>query len=93
MSFGVIDSVIFGARLTGALIKRPHLMPTALRQAHTLAPTRWWATRPHLPLPSSAYMRFRQVTATGSDLDLPAVDDVLTWLEWCRSMRALPRVR
>ena len=88
-SFGQIG--IFGARFGAALVRRPHLWRTAFRQAHALAPRRWWAQSPHLPIPAPDYLRFRQLTATGSSDDLPAIPDIITWLEWCRSMRGLPR--
>ena len=91
VAYGFGDSVSFGARLGAALIRRPRLLATAARQARALAPDRWWTRPPHLPLPPEDYLRFRQVTSTGSSQDLPAVDEVITWLEWCRALRVLPR--
>lgn len=87
---GPVALIGFTARLAVALARRPRLVPTALRQAATMAPTRWWARRPHLPVPPSDYLEFRTVTATGDASGPPDVHDTIVWLEWCRSMRALP---
>ena len=73
-----------------ALARRPQLVPVALRQARSLAPQRWWAKRPWLPIPSRDYMRFRNVTLSGDEDALPTADDIIVYLEWCRSMQALP---
>ena len=91
MGHSVLQIAGFGVRVGSALLRRPHLLVTAARQARTMTPRRWWATAPYLPVPPSDYMRFRQVTATGNGDELPAVADVITWLEWCRSLRGLPR--
>ena len=81
----------FGARLAAALARRPALIPTALRQLVTMAPRRWWARPPHLPVPPADYLEFRQVTATGRSDAAPDVDDTMVWLEWCREMRTVSR--
>jgi len=73
-----------------ALLKQPSLIPTALRQAVRMAPQRWWASAPYLPLPSPAYLRFRAETLSGSPTELLSADELVVWLEWCRSMRGLP---
>ncbi len=75
-------------RLIVAVLVRPHLWGTALRQVHRLAPRGWWRRPPFLPLPDPGYRAFRQVTQYGDESHLPVVEDVLVWLEWCR---ALPR--
>ena len=70
-----------------AVAKRPDLWRTAVRQAVRLAPTRWWARRPFLPLPASGYMGFRSLLGTmygGDGSTSPQPDDVIVWLEWCR---------
>ncbi len=89
------------ARATGALIPRgivataaavavrPGLWPSALRQLRVLAPDRWWARRPFLPVPDRDWMAFRMTTAYG-DPGAPLVaDDVVTWLRWSKSVRSL----
>ena len=88
-SAAAIGRLFLGALL--AIVRRPSLGLTALRQARALAPTRWWTTAPYLPIPPRDYLAFRQVTLSGDADQLPSVQDLVTWLEWCRSMRALPR--
>jgi hypothetical protein len=86
----VIATASFAARILFALAKKPQLIPTAMRQAVSLAPQRWWASGAHLPIPTSDYMAFRNVTLSGDPDELPTAHDVIVYLEWCRSMRALP---
>ena len=50
-----------------AMLRRPDLWWTGVRQAQVLAPDGWWRRPPHLPLPDPAYLRFRMVTAHGGD--------------------------
>ena len=81
---------MLAARTSFALLKRPALLPTAIRQAATLAPRRWWASGSHLPIPRADYLAFRNITLSGDPDQLPEVRDVIVYLEWCRSMNALP---
>lgn len=68
-----------------AVLRHPSLWGAALRQLRRLVPPRWWARRPHLPVPDAAYLRFRVETAYGGAGDQPLTpDDVLTYLRWCR---------
>ncbi len=67
-----------------AVIRRPALWLTALRQLASLAEPGWWRRPPHLPVPAPAYLRFRLVTAYGDPDRLPAPGDVVTYLHWCR---------
>ncbi len=64
---------------------RPGLWLTALRELRAFMPLRWWAHRPFLPLPDPALMRFRMVTAYGDPSRSFEADDLVTWLEWCRT--------
>jgi hypothetical protein len=78
-------------RVAPALLARPALWFTALRQVLVLAPPAWWRRPPHLPLPDAAYLRFRLKTAYGGDGDgPPRAGDLISYLEWCR---AWPRIR
>lgn len=71
-----------------AVARRPALWVTAVRQIFVLAAPGWWRRRPFLPIPDADYLRFRMVTAYGGDGDrLPSVDDVITYLSWCRAWR------
>lgn len=69
-----------------AVVRRPSLWPTAIRQVVRLAEPGWWRRRPYLPLPSPGYLELRIVTMYGGDgtagID---PDDVVTWLRWCRA--------
>lgn len=69
-----------------AVLRRPDLWATALRQLRVLAAPGWWRRPPFLPLPDAAYLRFRMVTAYGGEGDEPpTVDDLVTYLHWCRA--------
>lgn len=84
------DRARFAGELLAAIARRPSLAPTLARQIVKLAPARWWRQAPFLPLPSPDYVRFRTVTSTGAEETLPAIGEIIDWLEWCRSMRSLP---
>ena len=68
-----------------AVLSRPRLWPTALRQVVRMAPRRWWARRPFLPLPAPDYLRFRMVTAFGGAATVPPPAEMVSYLEWCRT--------
>lgn len=71
-----------------AIVRRPRLWPTAIRQMRRLAPPGWWRRRPFLPVPSGEYLAFRLQTQYG-DADHPwDPDDVVGYLEWCRAEAA-----
>lgn len=74
----------FWLAATWAVLRRPHLWITAVRQALRLARPGWWRRAPFLPLPDAGYMEFRFVTNYGADGE-PTVDDLITYLEWCRA--------
>ena len=69
----------------GAVLRRPDLWATAVRQIARLAPDGWWRRSPYLPLPDAAYLHFRMVTAYGGDGAEPRPEDVVTYLHWCRT--------
>ena len=75
-------------RFAAAVLVRPRLWATALRQTHRLASRGWWRRPPFLPLPDRGYSAFRQVTQYGDADHAPDVEDVLVWLEWCRALPA-----
>ncbi|MEO7555070.1 MAG: hypothetical protein ABIV94_00525 [Acidimicrobiales bacterium] len=69
-----------------AVLRRPSLWRTALAQARRLAPRRWWARPPFLPLPDRAYVRFRLETQYGGAGDRRVeAHDVVSWLAWVRT--------
>lgn len=60
-------------------------------QLFALAPRGWWRRRPFLPLPDNDYLAFRLQTMYGDPEHVPAPDDVVAYLKWCRTMRGLAR--
>lgn len=75
--------------VVAAVVRRPDLWRTALRQARRTAPAGWWRRRPFLPLPGGDYLRFRLLTQYGSADARPTPADVVSYLEWCRSWDAV----
>jgi hypothetical protein len=73
---------------TRALLRRPDLWLTALRQVRLLAAPGWWRRTPFLPLPDAEYLRFRLVTQYGDAEHAPEPADVIAYLHWCRGYRA-----
>lgn len=70
-----------------AVARRPRIWPVALSSAMALVPPGWWRRRPFLPLPDERWLRFRMATAYGGDgRRSPDPDDVVTWLEWRRTL-------
>lgn len=78
-------------RVVAAVVLRPGLWVTALRQILVLARPGWWRRRPWLPLPDPDYLAFRLVTAYGDPGRPPEPADVVTYLRWCRSWPAVAR--
>ena len=76
-----------------AVAVRPRLWGVALAQAARLAPAGWWRRWPPVPLPDPAYLRFRLQTAYGDPAAPPSPDDVVAYLDWCRRMGRLRRLR
>ena len=72
------------ARAVPAIAVRPRLWSTALVELARFVPDRWWRTRPFLPVPDPALLKFRATTQYGSPDHPLATDDVLTWLRWCK---------
>lgn len=70
-----------------AVVVRPWLWRTAVRQAVLLAPSGWWRRRPFLPLPDRAYVAFRLETMYGGTAPRPEAADVVRYLRWCRGYR------
>lgn len=71
--------------ITLAVLGRPRLWPVAVTTAVRFAPSRWWRRWPPSPWPDEDYWRFRMETAYGGTGEgLPAPEDVVEFLEWCR---------
>ncbi len=78
--------------LVAAVVVRPRLWPTALRQVGRLARPGWWRRAPFLPLPDPDYLGFRLETQYGGD-GAAAADplDLVRYLSWCRDQERLRR--
>ncbi len=70
--------------ITVAVVVRPSLWLTALRQWWRTTPRDWWRHRPFLPVPSRDYLRFRLVTQYGSTNAHIEPADVVNYLMWCK---------
>ena len=68
-----------------AVLRRPSLWVTAVRQMFRLAPNGWWRKAPFLPLPDERYLRFRLEAQYGDAMHTTEPRDLLTYLAWCRS--------
>jgi len=68
-----------------AIVRRPDLWPTALRQTRRTTAPGWWKRRPFQPGPSGDYLRFRLQTQYGDPEAVPDPTDTITYLEWCRA--------
>jgi hypothetical protein len=72
-----------------ALVWRPSLWSTAIRQARRTARRGWWRRPPFLPVPGGDYLAFRAETQYGEKVHRLEPADVLNYLGWCRAMRFL----
>ncbi len=68
-----------------AVVVRPGLWATAVRQVFRLAPRGWWRHPPFLPFPDRDYLRFRLQTQYGDAGHAAAAPDVVAYLRWCRA--------
>jgi hypothetical protein len=71
------------------LVRRPWLVPTAVRVGLGLVPRRWWRRRPFLPLPDRNWLAFRQEVAYGDASAIPSGEDLADYLAWAREMHGL----
>ncbi|HVL93596.1 MAG TPA: hypothetical protein VM264_09645 [Acidimicrobiales bacterium] len=75
------------AAAVAAVVRRPRLWATALRQLSALATPGWWRRPPYLPRPDPAYLAFRLQTMYGDRNHQPEPADLVAYLEWCRGYR------
>ncbi|MEY2969565.1 MAG: hypothetical protein RIQ64_2192 [Actinomycetota bacterium] len=68
-----------------AVVVRPHLWLTALRQAWRLAPPDWWRRAPFLPVPPTEYIAMRATIQYGDPKHSLETQDLLKYLSWCRA--------
>lgn len=67
------------------VLVHPGLWWEAVRQLRRLVPSRWWRHPPFLPVPDRAWLGFRMLTQYGDPRAVPAPDDVVDFLRWCRT--------
>jgi len=84
---GATSTPRIGAGVLIAVIVRPKLWFVAIAQLFRLAPSRWWARRPFLPIPTRQYLRFRSQTQYGGGQTKIETKDVLSYLYWLRDFR------
>lgn len=77
------------ARAGLALLRRPDLWRTAVRVSREHAPDRWWAEKPHLPIPDRDWLEFRFETAFAVAENRPDPEQVIEYLEWAKSWKYL----
>lgn len=74
--------------IIGAVLVKPSLWLTAVRQVALLAPRGWWKRAPFLPVPRTDYLEFRLVTQYGGNHGEPRDEirpvDVVNYLQWCK---------
>jgi hypothetical protein len=75
------------AAAVAAVLVRPSLWPTAVRQAARLTPAGWWRRAPFLPLPDRDYLAFRLETQYGATVEGADPADVVRYLTWCRDQQ------
>ena len=73
--------------MASAVLVRPWLWVTAVRQGVALAPSGWWRRRPYLPLPDPGYLAFRLEAMYGHSGRQADASDVVAYLSWCRMRR------
>jgi hypothetical protein len=71
------------------VIVRPRFWVVAIRLARRMVPSRWWARRPFLPVPTRDYVKFRLETQYGGSSPQPNLPDVLKYLQWVRQWDAV----
>lgn len=78
-------------RAVAAVVVRPSLWSTGLRQLFALAPRGWWRRSPFLPVPDPGYLAFRMQTMYGDPDHAFEAGDLVTYLHWCKGFRRLTR--
>ena len=77
---------------TSVALRHPKLWVTGVFAGGRMARSRWWRRSPFLPVPAEEFLHFRMVTMYGGDgsaaVDQRA-DDIVAWLQWCRTWRAV----
>jgi hypothetical protein len=83
--------VPFSKGALAAVARRPSLWPTALVLWRAVVAPDWWARWPPLPTAPRRYMAFRLEVMYGPHGGRLSPSELVSFLEWCRWMRALAR--
>jgi hypothetical protein len=76
-------------RIAAVVLLRPRLWLAGIRAGMHLAPRRWWARPPFLPLPDRDYWHFRMVTMFGGDGEGSlTTEQIVDYLHWSASLDA-----
>ncbi len=78
-------------RAAAIVATRPRLWGVGIRQMWRLRRNGWWRRSPFLPVPGADYLSFRMTTALGDDRSADVTEDLVTYLEWCKSWPHLAR--
>lgn len=88
-------SAVVSSEVVWAVVRRPNLWWTALRQIGRMAPRKWWRQSPFLPIPPESYLEFRMVTQYGGGHGQPLANananDVVDYLRWCQQWNRTQR--
>lgn len=74
-------------RLIRVVLGRPASWWDLLTAAWAFRRRNWHKTPPFLPLPSTAYLRWRMETAYGEPDAVPSPEELVRFLRWARIMR------
>ncbi len=77
----------FYVGLVKVALRRPSLIPSMLGAAWAFRANRWYRKPPFLPLPSTAYMKWRIETAYGPNGGVVPLRDLERYLRWGSAMR------
>ncbi len=74
-----------GFKLILRILKRPDLYFVFFIQIFRLAPVGWFRKYPFLPVPDKGWLEFRLETQYGSKNAEIEINDLIHFLEWCKS--------
>lgn len=77
------------AKLALRALISPRLALDLLNTAWAFRRRGWLRKAPFLPVPDSAYLRWRMVTAYGDEAAVPPVEDVIRFARWRRETMGL----
>ena len=70
-----------------AALRHPGMVPDLMSAAWAFRRRDWYRRPPFLPLPSSAYLKWRLDTEYGDPEAVPPIHDLRRFLRWARTAR------